>query len=348
MLKLANINPQTDPLWQQLVQSRPSDVFHAPQWMQVLTDTYGFDVNAYLLLDDNGQPVAGLPFCGLEDIKNKRIVTLPFSDYCDPLVSNVDQWRALTEQIETQNCSFTLRCLHNNVPLADSRFQQVNKAKWHGLDLQPDIDTLWNNLHSSARRAIRKAEREGVVVRAAQQKEELRAFFELHLNVRKYKYQMVAQPYRFFEAIWHHFIEPQQGFLLTAFHQKQMIGGVLYLVWKDGLYYKFNASTSAQLPVRPNDLLVWEGIKLGKSLGCTHLDFGLSDWHQDGLVRYKRKFATNEKTISFLHYAPNGGPSYQEQQFRALLPQLTALFTDESVPDSITEQAGAVLYRFFT
>ena len=68
----------------------------------------------------------------------------------------------------------------------------------------------------------------------------------------------------------------------------------------------------------------------------------------DDLVRYKRKFATEEKTISFLRHDPNDGPTYQEQQLSQLFPQLTDLFTDESVPDTITEKAGKILYRFFT
>ncbi|MCB0194730.1 MAG: GNAT family N-acetyltransferase [Anaerolineae bacterium] len=347
-MKVICINPQTDPMWQSLTEQYSSDVFQSPQWMQVIADTYGFNVNAYLLLDDNGHPVAGLPFCSLEDVKNKRIITLPFSDYCDPLVNVMDQWCALTEQVEAQHCSFKIRCLHNDVPLEDKRFEQTNKAKWHGLDLRSDTDFLWDNLHSSARRAIRKAEREGVVVRVAERKEELRAFFELHLAIRKYKYQLVAQPYSFFENIWHQFVEPQQGFLLTAYYNDQMVSGIFYLIWQNKLYYKFNASAATQLSVRPNDLLIWEGIKLGKSKGCTHLDFGLSDWDQEGLVRYKRKFATEEKTISFLQYNPNGGLTDQEKQFHKLLPQLTQLFTDESVPISVTEKAGEVLYKYFT
>lgn len=122
----------------------------------------------------------------------------------------------------------------------------------------------------------------------------------------------------------------------------------MFLIWKDGLYYKFNASAPVHLSLRPNDLLIWEAIKYGQTQGYTHLDFGLSDWDQAGLVRYKRKFASEEKTISFLQYAPNGEPTYQEKHFCNLLPQLTDLFTHESVPDTITEKAGEVLYRFFT
>jgi hypothetical protein len=65
-------------------------------------------------------------------------------------------------------------------------------------------------------------------------------------------------------------------------------------------------------------------------------------------LQYKRKFATAEKTISMLRYTPEGSPSVKEKQLRQLLPQLTDLFVDESVPDGITEKAGDSLYRFFT
>jgi lipid II:glycine glycyltransferase (peptidoglycan interpeptide bridge formation enzyme) len=178
--------------------------------------------------------------------------------------------------------------------------------------------------------------------------ETLRAFFELHLGVRKYKYRLLAQPYCFFENIWRQFIEEQRGSLMIAAYEGEIIGGVMFLEWKDGLYYKFNASAPASLSLRPNDLLIWEGIQYGKAKGCTYLDFGLSDWDQEGLLRYKRKFATVEKTISFLRYSPNGASAQQAQQGADFLPQLTQLFTDEAVPDQVTEKAGEVLYRFFT
>ena len=135
--------------------------------------------------------------------------------------------------------------------------------------------------------------------------------------------------------------------LLLASYQGSIVGSILFLEWKDTLYYKFNASALADLGHRPNDLLIWEGIKYGKTKGYTHLDFGLSDSNQEGLVRFKRKFAHEEKTISFLRYAPEGESAPQEQQARNLLPLLTDLFTDESVPDQITARAGDTLYKFF-
>jgi len=49
-------------------------------------------------------------------------------------------------------------------------------------------------------------------------------------------------------------------------------------------------------------------------------------------VRYKRKFGTEEKTISFLRSKPNGLPTLAEKLTRDLLAQLTHRFTDRMVP----------------
>ena len=347
-MTIVSISPQTDPLWQKLIEQRPSDVFHSPGWMRVLTETYGFDLRACMLLDEAGEPLAGLPFCRIQDIKGERLVALPFSDYCDPLLGEPAHWRLLLDELLEKGLPFAMRSLHCDAALADERLTLANKAKWHALDLRPGLDALWSGLHSSARRAIRKAERKGVVIRTAKDKEDLRAFFELHLGVRKYKYRLVAQPYRFFENIWDQFMETGRGLLKLAVYEDQVIGGVLFLTYKDRLYYKFNASAPLHLSLRPNDLVIWEGIKYGHAQGCTYLDFGLSDWDQEGLLRYKRKFATEEKTISFLKFVPSRETTQAERDLRQLLPQLTDLFTDTSVPDHITEKAGQVLYRFFT
>lgn len=349
-MHLTCVNPLNDPLWQRLIEQHHSTVFHSPEWMHVLQQTYGFDIQALILLDDTQEPRSGIAYCSIEDMMDPRIVSLPFTDFCDPLVTvtNCDDWYRLVDKLLGSGQRISLRCLHNQIPLSDKRFALAGQAKWHCVDLRRSEDEIWQGLHGSARRAITKAQHSGVTTRIAQHKDDLRAFYELHLRVRKYKYELLAQPYRFFENIWNHFINAAKGALILAIHEEEVIGGVLFLVWQDTLYYKFNASNPERIAVRPNDLVVWEGIRFGQGHGYHFLDFGLSDWDQEGLLQYKRKFATEEKTISMLRYMPEGSPSAKEKQLRQLLPQLTDLFVDESVPDSITEKAGDSLYRFFT
>src|SRR5258707_14891482 len=117
-MNIVRVDPRTDPVWQLLVDRTPSSVFHSPAWIQVLTDTYGWEASAYVVLDDGGEPCAGIPFCRIADILGERIVALPFSDYCDPLVDNPDTLRCLIDQLLPEHCPITVRCLRNDLPLA--------------------------------------------------------------------------------------------------------------------------------------------------------------------------------------------------------------------------------------
>ena len=348
VLKVAGVDPRTDALWSGLVRRLPSSVFHSPGWLQVLSDTYGWEPSAYVALDNQGEPQAGIPFCRVSDAVGDRIVALPFSDYCDPLANDPETWRLLTDRLLPTRCPVSLRCLQNRLALEDERFVVVKRAKWHGLDLRPDSDTLWQGMDASAHRAIRKSRREGISVRVAQSEQELRTFFEMHLKIRKYKYGLLAQPFLFFQNIWRHFVEDKRGFLLLAVDGDKILAGDFFLEWKQTLYYKFNASLMEDLSHRPNDLLIWEAIQCAKSRGFTLLDLGLSDWDQEGLVRYKRKFGAREETISFLRSAASALPTSTENEMRNLLARLTTRFTDQLVPDLVTERAGEDLYRLFT
>jgi CelD/BcsL family acetyltransferase involved in cellulose biosynthesis len=347
-VNVESVEPRTNPLWRALVDRTESTVFHSAAWIQVLHDTYGWETGAYILLDEEGVPRGGIPFCRIKDMLGERIVTLPFSDHCDPLVSDEECWRSLVDPLLIEHLPINIRCLHNGLPLADSRFSMAKQAKWHRLDLRPELDSLWRAMQDSTHRAIRKSQREGVTLRVAENEPDLRAFFEMHLKVRKYKYGLLAQPYCFLQNIWRHFVEPGNGFLLLAVVDGKIVAGDFFLIWKDTLYYKFNASLPDDLSHRPNDLLIWEGIQRGKKLGLTYLDFGLSDIDQEGLVRYKRKFGSEEKTISFLRHSPNGSATLAEKEIRELLGKLTHTFTDRMVPDLITEKAGEDLYRLFS
>ncbi len=345
-MPIVELDPQTDPRWQALVDRCESSAFHSPGWTRVLAETYGFPVRAYVELGENEEPKAGLLFARVKDMLGERMVSLPFSDYCDPIVGNNQEWASLSNRLLDEGRGLSMRCLHNDIPVSDNRFALVKRAKWHGLDLRPELEDLWGGLHESSRRAIRKAQREGISVTIAQDEAALRAFFEMHLRVRKYKYRLLSQPFAFFASIWRHLLGEGKGVLMLASHRSAVIGGVLFLEWKEKLYYKLNASVQAELHHRPNDLLIWEGIKYAKARSYSHLDFGLSDLDQESLLRFKRKYASEEKAITFLRAGPP--PLEEEEAVRDTLRQLTGLLTDEVVPDEVTAKAGDILYRFFS
>lgn len=341
-----SISPLIDDRWNTLTHAVRSDVFHSAAWMGVLQKTYGFEPRA-VILEEEGSPVAGTPFFTISDFRGDRVVTMPFSDFCDPLVRGKEDWAVLADDLLDKGLPVSIRVLHAEEPLTDDRFEVTSRARWHALDLAGDSDDAWQNIHNSARRAIRKARSEGVSVRRAESKADLRSFFELHLRTRKGKYGLLAQPYAFFENIWDSFIEPGNGSLLVAVLDDRVIAGVVFLRWQDTIYYKFSASDFQFANARPNDLIIWTAIESSVQDGVTTLDFGLSDWDQEGLVRYKRKYASREGTISFLRAAGAHDQSSAVQSAGQMLSSVTDLLTDADVPDTITEHGGEALYRFF-
>jgi hypothetical protein len=341
------VDPVIDPRWKQLVTRRDTTLFHSPRWLGVVADTYDFPLRATVVLDETGRPTAGMPVVTVRDFMDQRAVSLPFSDFCDPLVRDDDEWRAVTDGLFDEQQRIDLRCLHNDVPLRDERFKVVDRALWHAIDVRRDEDVIWSDLPSSARRALRRARSASVEIRAAQDEADLRAFYDLHVGVRKYKYHLLAQPYAFMRHIWRAFVEADQGVLLLATIDERVVAGVMFLEWQDVLYYKFNASDAAHLDARPNDLLLWEGMRYARTRGLTSVDFGLTDGEQEGLARYKRKYASEEKTVTLLRHQPPGHPTDADRMARAMLRDVTRLLTDASVPDAVSADAGTALYRYF-
>jgi len=341
------IDPTTDPRWLTLLTARGGCVFHSPPWLNSLVDTYGFRLYAHLVVDDAGHPVAGAPFCRVSDFVGERIASLPFSDYCNPLVRSAAEWEALLREFEASGLPVSFRCLDDRTVSADARLAVVKRARWHGLDVRPDLEILWAGVAASTRRAIRKAEREGVIVRAIDDETLIAEFMRLHVALRKRKYRLLAQPGAFFEALRRRFAAVDGWFPLAACHRDRVVAVTIYLRWKDTLYYKFNASLPEALALRPNDALLWEGIRLARRLGCCRLDLGASDDDQPGLIRFKRHYGAAEREIRFLRYTPPEHAVELERHAGALLARLSQLFTESEVADDVTGCAGAALYRFF-
>jgi CelD/BcsL family acetyltransferase involved in cellulose biosynthesis len=324
-------------------------VFHTPRWVQVVSDTYGYATRCETLTDRAGATRAGLIVAEIDDVLGRRLASFPFSDFFDPLVDNEADWRALIDPLLARGLPMSMRVLHNRIPLSDTRFVRTKRARWHRIDVSTGPDVIWNRLDESARRAIRKARKSDVSIVYRTDRESVRAYFGLHLGVRKYKYRLLAQPWLFFENIWSHWIAHGNGGVFLALDAQGLpVAGTLTLRWGDTLYYKFNASSANALQIRPNDLILWSIINEAHEQGCRFVDLGLSDWDQEGLIAYKRKYATEEGEISFLQHTPPGyAPPRGAQQLKTHLGELTRLMTEPSVPDAITERAGDTWYRYF-
>jgi hypothetical protein len=339
------VDPATDQSWETLMRTPSGSLFGSPPWMRALRDSYPFDFAAAVLFED-GSSVAGLTYCNIDDLKGRRITSLPFVDRVDPVAADQAQYAALVDPVLAVGVPVTLRCLDSALPRADPRFVETGRLAWHATDTSRTPDAMLASFATAARANIRAGDRRGVRVRIGRELRDVQRFHALHCVTRKYKYRLLPQAIGFFEAIWHHFAPTGDIHVALATDTDGVdIGGAMYLRWNDVLYYKFGASALSQLTLRPNEAVHWAGLRLAHELGCTSLDWGVSDLDQPGLVSYKRKYATTEGTVRVLRHQPSGKDAPQPDL--SWLGELTALLTRDDVADDVTKAAGEILYRFF-
>jgi hypothetical protein len=205
--------------------------------------------------------------------------------------------------------------------------------------------------NATVRRAIRKAERDGVDVEPAGSEDELKAWYRLYLDVCRWRAQP-ARPYRFFAGLWRHLRPDGRMELLLARRtegsQSVIVAGNVLLLLGGIVTYAFNGRRQDALGSRPNDLLHWAAMQRAIAAGQRHYDLGEVDAHNPGLARYKAKWgATIEPTIRY--YAPpmpesepaGYGPVESGGRLKSLV-----LAAWQRVPLRITELAGDRVYRY--
>ncbi|GAA3243381.1 hypothetical protein GCM10017691_48200 [Pseudonocardia petroleophila] len=341
----ARVDPRIDPRWATLAAGPGGGLFTSPPWIGAVCETYGFEPTAAVAVDGAGVPTAGLGWVDVDDLRGRRRLALPFCDRADPIVADAAAWAAVSADALAGDLPFTLRCLDGSPAAGDGRLTTTGAAAWHRTPLAGSLEDLHRRFRPQTRRNIATAERAGVQVHLGADIDAVHVYHGLHVALRKHKYRLLAQPRGFLEQIWKAFA-PLDGIRTAlATVDGRPVAGAMYLVWQDTVYYKFGASEAATLPLRPNDALHWALIRWAHARGLAHLDWGLSDLDQPGLVGYKRKWATEERRILTLN--AGGPPLGRRADTERLLGTLTALFTDESVPDAVTARAGAALYGLF-
>ena len=340
------IDPRESPEWGAFAAERPgASVFHSTAWSHVLTDSYRYRPS-YLIARQEGEVIGGVPLMVVKSLlTTKRLVSLPFSDMCAPLLPEGEladeMLLALREEADWSGAKGLELRGGTEFGLEAIGFANGTSFLNHVIDLDDEME---GRLHSSAKRAIRKAEKEGVTVRAGESLADTRAFYELMVLTRR-KHGLLPQPWRFFQNIHRHFLEDGSGRLLLAEKDGRVIAGDLLLGFRDQLVYKFNASDPAHLQLRPNNLLLWHAMQFGLANGYKMLDLGRCDEDNEGLRRFKLLWGSREDRVAYYYYP---GAARGRKVILAVQPARSALsLFVKYAPAFALEGMGAALYANF-
>jgi lipid II:glycine glycyltransferase (peptidoglycan interpeptide bridge formation enzyme) len=210
----------------------------------------------------------------------------------------------------------------------------------HRLRLADDETAFYASIEASVRRAIRKAEKNGVRVELSQSLDAVRIFYELQCQTRK-KHGLPPQPFRFFQNIHHHVLSPNQGFVVLARHQDVPVAAAIFFHWGKKALFKYGASDERFQQLRANNLVMWEAIRWYAHHGFEQLHFGRTSLANEGLRRFKLGWGAEENRIEYVKYdrrrdgfvtANDESSGWHNRLFRAM-------------PGFVSRQIGAVLYK---
>ena len=91
-MQIYMLNPLTDQRWSALVEQHlDASVFHTRGWLEALRRTYGYEPVVYTTCPPGNELTNGIVFCKIRSwVTGNRLVSLPFSDHCQPLVDRTE------------------------------------------------------------------------------------------------------------------------------------------------------------------------------------------------------------------------------------------------------------------
>jgi CelD/BcsL family acetyltransferase involved in cellulose biosynthesis len=344
------VDPLRDSRWSELIErhSRAS-LFHSPSWLKALSRTYGYTPMAYTTAAPGERIEGGVVFCEVESwLTGRRLVSLPFSDHCDPLVDRQEDWDALMSALARELAReqwqyFEMRPRENLFDVATPLQRATVPYTLHVLDLSPAIDTLFRNCHkNSTQRKILRSEREGLRYCEGRTEDLLDAFYRLHTITRK-RHRRPPQPRKWFVELIESFGDDLK--IRVARTNGQAVAAVVTIRHKDTMVYKYGGSDPAFNHLGSMHLLLWGAIQEAKSAGLRQFDFGRTDEGQHGLITFKKRWGTEQTELIYSRYGVSDKASHMFESSNRNWKALAAKYALAHLPPSLLAALGQALYR---
>ena len=339
-----SIDPRSDARWALFIERHPrASVFHSVGWLDALHRTYGW-VPRVLTTTPPGEALRnGLAFCEVRGWKGKRLVSLPFSDHCEPLVDSSQEWNAmlsfLAAGVDARKwTSVELRP-------SSSEFMTTAAGSWgaaapyvlHRCDLTPSLTAIHDRFHASCiQRPIRRAEREGLECATGATPALLEAFYGL-LRMTRRRHGLPPQPIHWFQNLAGALRDRLT--IRVAVKAARPIAGMLTISFGKRLVYKYGCSDPSYHQLGGMPFLFWHAIQDAKAHGLEELDLGRSATHQHGLTTFKDRLGATRTTLTY--YSSPAAARHVSGRWQ----ERAARWMFERLPDPALTLAGRVLYK---
>jgi hypothetical protein len=303
------VNPLADSRWDDLIAHHPkASIFHQRAWLEAFSRTYGYEPVVFTSCPPGTQIKDGLLFCHVKSwLTGNRIVSLPFSDHCEPICDSTSELDSLISGLKTlvhqQRWQYLeLRPISEDFSEVCSLrgFQRTGRYFLHVMDLEPDLDALFGILDKdSVRRRVRRAERGELVERCGTSEKLLKDFYGL-LVITRSRHRLPPPPYAWFQNLTHSHGKALE--IRVAYKNDRAIAAILTLRFEQTGYFKYGCSDPQFNKFGATPWLLWNAIVAAKSSGAREFDFGRTEEDNKGLLAFKSHWVKRYKELTYWRY----------------------------------------------
>jgi hypothetical protein len=346
-MRIYQIDPTRDERWPRLVERHPkASVFHTIGWINALRYTYGYEPLALTTSSPTGELGNGLLFCCIKSwLTGHRLVSLPFSDHCEPLCDSADDLNLLIRYLQTtmerQNLKY-LEIRPVNWTFGQSSktccFQPATEYFLHVINLTEDLDHVFGSFDiDCVQRRIHRAERAGLKERSGRSDDLLKEFYALFVMTRG-RHGLPPIPYAWFRNL----IQFQGDALgiRVAYKGEIPVSAILTLRFRDVVYYKYGCSNARFKQFAATPWLLWRAITAAKLEGAVQFDMGRTEEDNAGLLFFKNHWGAQPKRLVYWRY-----PIASSRNFVSGWKLNVAKRVFLSMPEGLRSIAGDFIYR---
>jgi Acetyltransferase (GNAT) domain len=353
-----NIDPKTDARWDGFVADHPEAlVFHHSAWLAALEEAYGYRPRHLACEADGGELAGVLPLVFKQGIMTGRTLSsLPHSPVAGPLVLGPTAEALLIEAaIERTQGERRMRL---QLRTAERRLERVAPSLTSRPGVMtyvvrlpdPSEDLRFGNSrnHAAIKRAVQKATKAGVEVRAAETLRAVREWYDLYVTTVR-THGAVPHSRRFFEVIWE-LLHPNGLVELLLAERRSggrmtlLAGSLFFHSGQKSVFFAFNGRRSDALSLRPNDAIHWRSIHDAWTRGVQEYDLGEAEGNP-GLIAFKRKWGGEPRRL-YRYYFPTARDSALDVQKSDSLLAKAAAASWRHLPTRVSERLGAMLHRY--
>ena len=344
-MKAYEVDPTRDPRWGVFVEGHPkASVFHGIAWLKALRNTYGYEPVAFTTSPPAAQLNNAIVFCHVDSwITGHRLVSLPFSDHCEPLCDSSDDLGFLIHHLRSTSNErgwkhLEIRPVREGFGQVSDGFAPAGRYFSHVLDLRPDADRLFRSFDKdSVQRRIRRAERANLVEECGTSQELLDDFYRLFVITRR-RHRLPPTPRAWFQNLIQE--HGRSAEIRVAYADRKPISAILNFRFGKVVYYKYGCSDYAFNRLGATPWLFWRAIKAAKSSGCLEFDMGRTAENHTGLLAFKKNWVSQPRELTYWSF-PRGTAAVSSDGWK--MKAATRVFA--SMPNSMLEITGRLIYR---